>query len=76
MRISGGAAPAREMEERMFEWIAATYQTGGSAEEEPFGDHSGAGGGRGKGALNGLTRRGGNLRHGATVRRRVKTGTT
>ena len=37
MRISGGAAPAREMEERMFEWIAATYQTGGSAEEEPFG---------------------------------------
>lgn len=78
MRISGGAAPAREMEERMFEWIAtsATYQTGGSAEEEPFGDHSGAGGGRGNGALNSLTRRGGARRHAATVRRRVKTGTT
>jgi hypothetical protein len=78
MRISGGAVPAREMEERMFEWIAAsaTYQTGGSAEVKPFGDHSGAGGGRGKGALNGLTRRGGDRRHGATVRRRVKTGTT
>ena len=77
MRISGGAAPAREMEERMFEWIAASaaYQTGGSAEEEPFGDLSGAGGGRGKGALNDLTHRG-DRRHGATVRRRVKTGTT
>ena len=38
MRISGGAVPAREMEERMFEWIAAsaTYQTGGSAEVKPF----------------------------------------
>jgi hypothetical protein len=42
MRISGGAVPAREMEERMFEWIAAsaTYQTGGSAGLEPFGDHT------------------------------------
>ena len=76
MRISGGAVPAREREERMFELIAATYQTGGSAEVEPFGDHSDAGGGRGKGALNGLTRRGGDRRHGTTVRRRVKTGTT
>jgi hypothetical protein len=78
MRISGGAVPAREMEERMFEWKAAsaTYQTGGTAEVEPFGDHSGAGGGPGKVALYGLTRRGEDSRHGATVRRRVKTGTT
>jgi hypothetical protein len=78
MRISGGAVPAREMEERMFERIAAsaTYQTGGSAEVEPSRDHSGAGGGPGKVALYGLTRRGGDSRHGATVRRRVKTGTT
>lgn len=68
MRISGGAVPAREMEERMFEWIEATYQTGRSAEVEPFGDHSGA--------LDGLTRRGGDRRQGATVCRGVKTGTT
>ena len=42
MRISGGAVPAREVEEHLFGWVAASasHQTDGPAEEEPFGDLS------------------------------------